>query len=62
MDEFPLKVKIVTVQRHSCLSQFVDIFAIRQIIEKSKEFNKSTCITFIDFITAFDSVSREHWT
>ena len=33
------------------------IFAIRQIIEKSKEFNKSTYIAFIDFKAAFDSVS-----
>ena len=32
-------------------------FAIRQIIEKSKEFNKSTYIAFIDFKAAFDSVS-----
>ena len=36
------------------------IFAIRQIIEKSKEFNKSTSyIAFIDFKAAFDSVSRD---
>ena len=35
------------------------IFAIRQIIEKSKEFNKSTYIAFIDFKAAFDSVSRD---
>ena len=34
-------------------------FAIRQIIEKSKEFNKSTYIAFIDFKAAFDSVSRD---
>ena len=33
------------------------IFAIRQIIEKSKEFNKSTYIAFIDFKAAFNSVS-----
>ena len=33
------------------------IFAIRQIIEQSKEFNKSTYIAFIDFKAAFDSVS-----
>ena len=35
------------------------IFAIRQIIEKSKEFNKSTYIAFIDFKAAFDSVSHD---
>ena len=35
------------------------IFAIRQIIEKAKEFNKSTYIAFIDFKAAFDSVSRD---
>ena len=35
------------------------IFAIRQIIEKSKEFNKSTYIAFIDFKAAFDPVSRD---
>ena len=35
------------------------IFAIRQIKEKSKEFNKSTYIAFIDFKAAFDSVSRD---
>ena len=35
------------------------IFAIRQIIEKSKEFNKSTYIAYIDFNAAFDSVSRD---
>ncbi len=35
------------------------IFAIRQIIDKSKEFNKSTYIAFIDFKAAFDSVSRD---
>ena len=35
------------------------IFAIRQLIEKSKEFNKSTYIAFIDFKAAFDSVSRD---
>ena len=35
------------------------IFAIRQIIEKSEEFNKSTYIDFIDFKAAFDSVSRD---
>ncbi len=35
------------------------IFAIRQIIEKSKEFNKSTYIAFIDFEAAFDSMSRD---
>ena len=35
------------------------ILAIRQIIEKSKEFNKSTYIAFIDFKAAFDSVSRD---
>ena len=35
------------------------IFAIRQIIEKSKEFNKSTYIAFIDFKSAFDSVSLD---
>ena len=33
------------------------IFAIRQIIEKSKECNRSTYIAFIDFKAAFDSVS-----
>ena len=35
------------------------MFAIRQIIEKSKEFNKSTYIAFIDFKAAFDSVPRD---
>ena len=35
------------------------IFAIRQIIEKSKEFNKSTYIAFINFKAAFNSVSRD---
>ena len=35
------------------------IFAIRQIIEKSKEFNRSTYIVFIDFKAAFESVSRD---
>ena len=35
------------------------IFAIRQIIEKSKEFNKSTYIAFIEFKAVFDSVSRD---
>ena len=35
------------------------IFGIRQIIEQSKEFNKSTYIAFIDFKAAFDSVSRD---
>ena len=35
------------------------IFAIRQIIEKSKEFNQSTYIAFIEFKAAFDSVSRD---
>ena len=35
------------------------IFAIRQIIEKSKECNTSTYIAFIDFKAAFDSVSRD---
>ena len=34
-------------------------FAIRQIIEKSKEFNKSTYIGFINFKAAFASVSRD---
>ena len=34
------------------------IFAVRQIIEKSKEFNKSTYIAFIDFKAAFAAVSR----
>ena len=34
-------------------------FAIRQIIEKSKEYNRSTYIAFIDFKAAFDSVSRD---
>ena len=39
------------------------IFAIGQIIEKSKEFNKSTYIAFIDFKSAFDSVSHDAlWT
>ena len=39
------------------------IFAIRQIIEKSKEFNKSSYIAFIDFKAAFDSVSHDSlWT
>ena len=32
---------------------------MREIIEKSKEFNKSTYIGFIDFKAAFDSVSRD---
>ena len=35
------------------------IFSIRQIIEKSNEFNRSTYIAFIDFKAAFDSVSRD---
>ena len=35
------------------------IYAIRQFIEKLKEFNKSTYIVFIDFKAAFDSVSRD---
>ena len=35
------------------------IFAIRQIIEQSKECNKSTYKAFIDFKVAFDSVSRD---
>ena len=35
------------------------IFAIRQIIDKSNEFNKSTYIAFIDFKDAFHSVSRD---
>ena len=35
------------------------IFAIRQIIEKSKEYNRSTYIAFIDFKAAFDSVSQD---
>ena len=35
------------------------IFAIRQIIEKSKEYNRSTYIAFIDFKAAFDSVSLD---
>ena len=35
------------------------MFAIRQVIEKWKEFNKSTYIAFIDFKAAFDSVSRD---
>ena len=39
------------------------IFAIGQIIETSKEFNKSTYIAFIDFKAAFDSVSHDAlWT
>ena len=33
------------------------IFAIRQIIDKSKEFNKSAYIAFIDFKAAFHSIS-----
>ena len=37
------------------------IISIRQIIEKSKEFNKSAYIAFIEFAAAFDSVSRESW-
>ena len=40
-------------------STTVHIFAIRQIIEKSKECNSSTYIAFIDFKAAFDSVSRD---
>ena len=35
------------------------ILTIRQSIEKSKEFSKTTYIAFIDFKAAFDSVSRE---
>ena len=35
------------------------IFGTRRIIEKSKAFNKSTYIAFIDFKAAFDSVSRD---
>ena len=35
------------------------IIANRQIIEKSKDFNKSAYIAFIDFKAAFDSVSRD---
>ena len=34
-------------------------FAIRRIIEQSKEFNKSPYIAFIDFKAAFHSVSRD---
>ena len=34
-------------------------FAIRQIIEKSNEFNKFTYIAFIELKAAFDSVSRD---
>ena len=35
------------------------IFTIRQIIEKSKKFNKSAHIAFIEFKAAFDSVFRD---
>ena len=35
------------------------IYAIRQFIEKLKEFNKSTYIVFIDFKAASESVSRD---
>ena len=35
------------------------MFAIRQITEQSKEFNKSTYIGFIDFKAAFDPVSHD---
>ena len=35
------------------------IFAIRHIIEQSKEFNNSTYIAFIVIKAAFDSVSRD---
>jgi len=34
------------------------IFSLRQIIEKSWEFNKSICILFVDFKKAYDSVHR----
>ena len=40
-------------------STTIPFFAIRQIIETSKEFNKSTYIAFIDFKAAFHSVSRD---
>ncbi|VVC30510.1 Reverse transcriptase domain [Cinara cedri] len=34
------------------------IFSLRQIIEKSWEFNKSICILFVDFKKTYDSVHR----
>ena len=39
------------------------IFSASQIIEKHREFNIPTCIAFIDFKKAFDSVDRgKLWT
>ena len=35
------------------------IFALRNILEQSLEWNTSLCINFIDFQKAFDSVHRE---
>jgi len=39
-----------------CMDQ---MFASRNILEQSLEWNKSLCINFIDFQKAFDSVHRE---
>ena len=39
-----------------CMDQ---IFALRNILEQSLEWNTSLCINFIDFQKAFDSVNRE---
>ncbi|XP_056020464.1 uncharacterized protein LOC130054522 [Ostrea edulis] len=39
----------------SCVDQ---IFALRQILEQSNEWNSPLYINFIDFIKAFDSVNR----
>lgn len=43
----------------SCID---NIFVLQQIIEKHKEFNRETHLTFIDYIKAFDRINRnELW-
>ena len=34
------------------------IFTVKQLIEKKREYNIETCIAFIDFQKAFDSLDR----
>ena len=43
-------------QQRSCIDQ---IATLRIIIEQSLEWNSSLCITFIDFVKAFDSLDRD---
>jgi hypothetical protein len=35
------------------------IYTIRQVIEKAREFQRTAYITFVDFKAAFNSIDRE---